>query len=45
MDGDPAETIRRVRVSDNLVYREPQPGDAVRVAFVMGNVLRVAKDS
>lgn len=45
LDGDPAETIRRVRVSDNLVYREPQPGDAVRVAFVMGNVLRVAKDS
>ncbi|GAB4251976.1 MAG: hypothetical protein Kow00109_27600 [Acidobacteriota bacterium] len=45
LEGDPPDTVRRVRVSDNLAYRDPQPGDAVRVAFVMGNVLRIAKDA
>ena len=36
-------SIRRTRVSDNLVYADPKPGDRVRVEFLMGNVARVEK--
>ena len=40
---DPPETMRRARVSDNLIYPDPQPGDRVKIAMLMGNVSRVVK--
>jgi hypothetical protein len=43
MTGDPPDSVRRARVSDNLVYPDPKPGDRVKIAFLMGNVMRVVK--
>jgi hypothetical protein len=40
---DPPDTMRRLRVADNVLYPDPRPGDRVRIAFLMGNVTRVEK--
>ncbi len=40
---DPRESIRRARVSDNLIYPDPKPGERVKIAMLMGNVSRVVK--
>jgi len=40
---DPPDSIRRSRVSDNLIYADPKPGDRVKIALLMGNVSRVVK--
>ena len=40
---DPPESIRRARISDNLIYRDPKPGDRVKIAILLGNVCRVVK--
>ncbi|HON01000.1 MAG TPA: hypothetical protein PLM33_12180 [Acidobacteriota bacterium] len=43
LDDDPPDSVRHIRVGDNLVYANPQPGDKVRMLFALGNVLRVIK--
>ncbi|MFZ0428375.1 MAG: hypothetical protein WAO20_09680 [Acidobacteriota bacterium] len=40
---DPPDSVRRARVSDNLVYADPKPGDRVKIALLMGNVTRIVK--
>ncbi len=40
---DPPDSVRRARVSDNLVYSDPKPGDRVKIALLMGNVTRIIK--
>lgn len=40
---DPADSVRRARISDNLIYPDPKPGDRVKIAMLMGNVSRVVK--
>lgn len=40
---DPPGSVRRARVSDNLVYTDPKPGDRVKIALLMGNVTRIVK--
>ncbi len=40
---DPPDSVRHIRVADNLVYPNPKPGDKVRMLFALGNVLRVIK--
>ena len=40
--GDPSTSVRRARISDNLIYANPRPGDRVRVEVLMGNVSRVS---
>lgn len=39
---DPPESLRRARISDNLIYANPRPGDRVLVQVLMGNVSRVS---
>lgn len=39
---DPPESRRRARISDNLIYSNPRPGDRVLVQVLMGNVSRVS---
>ncbi len=43
LDADPPDSVRRARVSDNLVYPDPKPGDRVKIALLMGNVTRIVK--
>lgn len=43
LPGDPETAVRRARISDNLIYANPAPGDRVRVEILMGNVTRVSR--
>jgi hypothetical protein len=40
---DPRNSMRRARVSDNLIYPRAKPGDRVKIAFLMGNVSLISK--
>jgi hypothetical protein len=40
---DPKNSMRRARVSSNLIYPDVKPGDRVKIAFLMGNVSLVSK--
>jgi len=35
---DPRNSMRRARVSSNLIYPGAKPGDSVKISFLMGNV-------
>ena len=40
---DPKNSMRRARVSDNLIYPNAKPGDRVKIAFLMGNASLILK--
>jgi hypothetical protein len=40
---DPKNSMRRARISDNLIYPKAKPGDRVKIAFLMGNVSLVSR--
>lgn len=41
LESDPPEGYRQARVSDNLIYPDPKPGDRVKIGLLMGNVTRI----
>lgn len=41
--GDTDGSVRRARISDNLIYSNPQIGDQVWIEILMGNVARVVR--
>lgn len=40
---DPPDSSRKARISDNLIYENPAPGDRVIIEILMGNVNRVSR--
>lgn len=42
-DDDPTEGGREARVSFDMIYADPQPGDAVLIESVVGVVDRIVK--
>jgi len=43
LPSDPPESLRRAKISDNLIYRDPRPGDRVKISILLGNVTRIRK--
>lgn len=43
LESDPPESYRQTRVSDNLIYADPKPGDRVKIGLLMGNVTGIAR--
>lgn len=43
LPGDPPDSARRARISNNLIYDQPAPGDRVTIEILMGNVNRVSR--
>lgn len=43
LPGDPEEQLRRARLGPEVIYSNPQPGDWVRLHFIMSIVIRVEK--
>jgi hypothetical protein len=44
LDGDPPDGAREARLSSDMIYAGPQPGDRVLIESVLGVVDRVRKD-
>jgi hypothetical protein len=40
---DPAGPIRRARVASESIYGDPQPGDPIRITYLMGVITNVER--
>lgn len=45
LDGDPPERLHVGRVAGESIYRDASPGDRIVMDFVMGNVIKVERET
>ncbi|UCF37715.1 MAG: hypothetical protein JSU96_02285 [Acidobacteriota bacterium] len=43
LPSDPGDSVRRIRVPDNLIYPDARVGDRVKIGILLGNVTHIVK--